>query len=69
VGLSSFSFTIIKPPKTLAPLLTYLTTKKKYKPIALKVKPVIGELLDKFRIIFNIISNPLQDLPILPLLH
>jgi hypothetical protein len=66
VGLSAFRFTIVEPPKNPASLPTYLATKKKYKPITLKVKPVIGELLDKFRIICNIIGDPLQDLPILP---
>jgi hypothetical protein len=65
VGLSAFRFTIVKPPKNLALLPTYLATKKKYKPVALKVKPVIGELPDKFRILQNIIGDPLQDLPIL----
>ena len=40
-------------------------TKKKYKPVALKVRPVLGELPDKFRIIRNIIGDPLKDLPIL----
>jgi hypothetical protein len=39
--------------------------KKKYKPVALKVRPVIGELPDKFRIIRNIVGDPLADLPIL----
>jgi len=43
----------------------YLTTTKKYKPVALKVKPVIGELPDKFRIIRNIIGDPLEHLPTL----
>jgi hypothetical protein len=43
-----------------------LATKKKYKPVALKVKPHIGTLPDKFRIIRNIIGDPLKDLPILP---
>lgn len=42
-----------------------LKTKKKYKPVALKVRPVIGELPDKFRIIRNIIGDPLEHLPIL----
>jgi hypothetical protein len=65
VGLSGFRFTIAEPLKTLALLLTYLATKKKYKPVALKVKPVIRELPDTFRIIWNIIGNPLQNLPIL----
>jgi hypothetical protein len=40
------------------PITTYIAAKKKYKPVHLKVKPVIGELPDKFRIIRNIISNP-----------
>lgn len=42
-----------------------LATKKKYKPVALKVRPVIGELPAKFRIIRNIIGDPLANLPIL----
>jgi hypothetical protein len=42
-----------------------LATKKKYKPVAFKVKPVIGELPAKFRIIRNIIGDPLEDLPTL----
>ena len=36
---------------------------KKYKPVALKIKPVIGELPDKFRIVRNIIGDPLAGLP------
>jgi hypothetical protein len=48
------------------PIATYIAAKKKYKPVHLKVKPVIGELPDKFRIIRNIIGNPLKDLPTLP---
>ena len=42
-----------------------LATKKKYKPVALKVKPIIGELPAKFRIIRNITGDPLKDLPTL----
>src|ERR1700678_4331052 len=49
------------------PIFMKLATKKKYKlPVALKVKPVIGELPDKFHIIRRITSDPLQNLPILP---
>jgi hypothetical protein len=48
------------------PIATYIAAKKKYKPVHLKVKPVIGELPDKFRIIRNIIGNPLKDLLTLP---
>jgi hypothetical protein len=48
------------------PIATYIAAKKKYKPIHLKVKPVIEELPDKFRIIRNIIGDPLKDLLALP---
>jgi hypothetical protein len=40
----------------------FLSTKKKYKPVAKKVHPVIGELPEKFRIECKIIGNPLDDL-------
>jgi hypothetical protein len=43
----------------------FLSTKKKYKPIAKKVCPVIGELPKKFGIECKIIGNPLDDLPVL----
>ena len=46
--------------------LIFIATKKKYKPVHLKTKPVISSLPDKFRIIRNIISDPLKDLPKLP---
>ena len=46
-----------------APKAKKKMAKKKYKPVALKVKPIIGELPDKFRIIRNIIGDPLKDLP------
>jgi len=39
---------------------------KKYKPIALKVKPMLGTLPEKFRIIREITSDSLKDLPRLP---
>ena len=38
---------------------------KKYKPVARKIRPVIGELPDRFRIIRNIIGDPLETLPTL----
>ena len=44
---------------------TFIATKKRYKPVALKVKPVIGELPAKFRIIRNITGDPLANLPVL----
>jgi hypothetical protein len=44
---------------------TNAATKKKYKPVALKVRPVLGELPDKFRIIRDIKGDPLAGLPVL----
>jgi hypothetical protein len=46
---------------TLYPILA--ATKKKYKPVALKVRPVITNLPDRFRIIRNIIGDPLENMP------
>jgi hypothetical protein len=40
-----------------------LKTTKKYKPVALKTKPVLGELAEKFRIIRNIQGDSLARLP------
>jgi len=39
---------------------------KKYKPVALKVKPVLGTLLERFRIIREIKGDPLKDILKLP---
>ncbi len=38
---------------------------KKYKPVVLKVKPLLGDLLDKFRIVRDIEGDPLKDIPLL----
>ena len=40
-------------------------TKKKYKPVAKKVRAVMSELPDKFRIVRNIVGDPLASLPTL----
>jgi hypothetical protein len=54
------------PSNRLAPYTNlFLSTKKKYKPVAKKVRPVIRELPEKFCIEHKIISNPLDDLPTL----
>jgi hypothetical protein len=54
------------PSDCLAPYTNlFLSAKKKYKPVAKKVRPIIGELPEKFRIERRIISNPLDDLPTL----
>ncbi|KAF9439901.1 hypothetical protein P691DRAFT_644915, partial [Macrolepiota fuliginosa MF-IS2] len=40
---------------------------KKYKPVALKVRPVLSELPQKFRIKREITGNPLEGMPELPI--
>jgi hypothetical protein len=42
--------------------LMFMATKKKYKPVAQKVQPVIAELPNHFHIIQNIVGNPLADM-------
>ena len=54
------------PTNSSNPIFMNLDGKKKYKPVARKIKLVIGELPDKFRIIRNIIGDPLKTLPTLP---
>src|SRR5208282_1818630 len=49
-------------PETLPVLIA---TKKKYKPVARKVRPVLDDLPAKFHIIRNILGDPLADLPVL----
>ena len=63
----SINATVISPNTTLeaAHWYNHLTTKKKYKPVALNVQPMIGELPDCFWIIRNILGDPLSQLPIL----
>ena len=43
--------------------------KKKYKPVALKVRPVKTELPKQFRIVRNIVGDPLADMPRIDLAH
>jgi hypothetical protein len=63
---STTSHTTTSPSGRLAPYTDlFLSTKEKYKPVAKKVRPVIGELPEKFRIECKIIGNPLDDLPTL----
>ena len=39
---------------------------KKYKPVTLKMKPVLGTLPERFRITREIIGDPLKNMPRLP---
>ena len=55
-----------EPPPSTVEVTDILTkTGKKYKPVALKTRPILGELADKFRIVRNIIGDPLANLPTL----
>jgi len=53
----------ITEPEEIADAVCFV---KKYKLVALKVKPVLGTLPERFRIIQDIRGNSLKDLPILP---
>jgi len=44
-------------------LLAILVAKKKYKPVAKKIQPVITDLPERFHIIHNIVGDPLTTLP------
>ncbi|KAG6838648.1 hypothetical protein C0991_009966, partial [Blastosporella zonata] len=47
------------------PKIKGVQVKKKYKPVALRTKPVAASIPDKFQIERNIIGDPLRDMPIL----
>ena len=53
------SFAEAKPP-----LAIYVG--KKYKPVALKVRPVATELPSRFRVVREIKGDPLENIPQLP---
>ncbi|KAI0958351.1 hypothetical protein AcV7_004191 [Taiwanofungus camphoratus] len=44
---------------------TYTATKKKYKPVVLKTRPILGAVPEQFRIIRNIKGDPLSIMPVL----
>ena len=58
----SISNSISDHDRNQNPIPIFISAKKKYKLVHLKVKPVIGALPDKFRIVRNIIGDPLKDL-------
>ena len=49
-----------------SPYSSFAATKKKYKPVALKTRPVLGTVPEQFRIIRNIAGDPLASMPRLP---
>ena len=63
--IAAFTETIIDRTSHITPSPKKRPTGKKYKPVALKVRPIVGELPGKFRIIRNIIGDPLEKLPTL----
>lgn len=50
---------------THPPVSSFAASKKRYKPVAKRTKPVLASLPEKFRILRNIVGDPLKDLPIL----
>jgi hypothetical protein len=63
ISQSDFSSYLWFPPQTP---LSVLAAKKKYKPVALKIQPIMTELPERFRITRNILGDPLDTLPTLP---
>jgi hypothetical protein len=57
--------TICSPSYTSSDSLypAFAASKKKYKPVALKVRPVITDLPNRFRIVHNITGDPLENMP------
>ena len=49
----------------LSPMPTFISAKKKYKPVVHKVKPVLEDLPATFHILRNIKGDPLADFPVL----
>jgi hypothetical protein len=60
-ALKAQSYTILN---ARTPLAIYVG--KKYKPVALKIRPVETELPSRFRITRKVIGDPLKDIPTLP---
>ncbi|PIL33987.1 hypothetical protein GSI_03695 [Ganoderma sinense ZZ0214-1] len=56
-------FDISASPTNTPPVESFAAAKKKYKPVARKVRPLLSELPEKFRIVRNIVGDSLADLP------
>ena len=50
-------------PKTEEPVEVYVKTKKKYKPVAQKIRAMPADLPPEFRIVRNRLDDPLIDIP------
>jgi len=71
-SLSLFSLAHVSTPSLAADSsfcspkpLAILAAKKKYKPVSKKVRPVMTDLPERFRIIRNIVGDPLTGMPVL----
>lgn len=56
-------------PEANAIIDNFLQTKKKYKPVHLKTKPILGTVPAKYRIVRNITGDPLADMPKIDYAH
>ena len=54
------------PRTTSEPANVFISAKKKYKPVAQKVRPVVGTVPEQFRVVRNITGDPLSTIPTLP---
>ena len=61
--LSPPSISTSPPSRSTNVVDQYLTTKKKYKPVALKTRPLLADLPAKFRIERRIVGDPLVGMP------
>ena len=62
----NFSDSVPSPDISASPFQsTFAATKKKYKPVSKKTRPIYGELPEKYRIVREITGDPLADLPAL----
>jgi hypothetical protein len=56
---------LIPLDSTKSEQVSVFAAKKKYKPVALKTRPLLANLPDKFQIVRNITGDPLTNIPIL----
>ncbi len=53
----------LSTPYAQRPIAIFLKSKKKYKPVAQKVRAIVGELPQEYHIVRNRIGDPLADMP------
>jgi hypothetical protein len=64
---TTYSLAIAEPLDAIdrprAPLAAFAKAKKKYKPVAKKVRPTLADLPERFCIVRNITGEPLKSIP------